>query len=1010
MSLELSVGLEVRSGGGAAISPSSITVLPGAPVGTFLAQLMTTVSGAVLTLDSGPAVKDGNNNLTSSAIAGADGTQQLLMVSATRVAAGDVPYLKVTQGIPILARAGPVLAPVNITPPRVDGVAQVDQDLTVSDGIWANGPTSFTRQWHADDADILGATGTTFKVTPAQLGKTISVTVVAHKAGADDVPANSNITSAVIAAGAIVAPGAVNLTAWSAAASGYLAWDDGSDGGSPILAYKVYEGLAPGFVPGANPTFMWYGRQAPRGGLTNGVTRYYRVAAVNAIGTGPLSNEVAITPAANLTGPLRLGAIQGFAAHPWSAPLHPEHTITATCVGTTLNVTAGGAALDVGTILYGVSTSKAPFDTRIVAPIAVDANGIGTWQISKVWPVGISQSIYCYRDTPKATTDDGTILTVDMTAQGLPQVLGTFANPGKKTVSLATTQSGVTKSSSFKVAITAKPAPATAADGLAAALKLMDVYNNRASVQTPVAPPTVTLGAQGGTAPIGNPVLKRFGGGSGTIGMGTAVNMIASSYRPTSSNVTIIDPVTKAPVAQGGQNNWNNSSSGVVERLTMTKSKLAICLATTTGAPQVKGYYSDDFGVTIHPITPRPIGAPGSTGNRWIVFDWGSNPPSGLRYVELVFSAGAYLAGVGASYDFEAGENAVSADWPHGGLKVGIWPDSYPFGQGPFDFSNGIARQAVERNGARDIYNFGLPGFRYSYPLGDIATAMDRIAGNYLGYNEITVQGLLHLAYLLWTINDGAMGDIARLRAAYVMTFLRARAYAPNTILVGCIGLHPPDDPPSVANVNAYTSAWAEVFDADHCAILVNGDTGKRRYLGVETNLDTPGPWVNAPGTPPSTALVGSSPLYPSAGVGLKSCAITGSILNGVLTVASIDTAGGRVEQDLTLKSTDPAHQNVTSGSVVVSQIDGTPSGPGRYQLHPPWTVDVALEAMTVTADTPHPNRLGAAVEGAELAAAPRYLAGQVITAMGGGPAPIVLADAAGNPFLDSAGHYIGEN
>ncbi|TET89695.1 MAG: hypothetical protein E3J35_08925 [Methanomassiliicoccales archaeon] len=68
------------------------------------------------------------------------------------------------------------------------------------------------------------------------------------------------------------------------------------NGGSPVTHYSVYRGLSPGgeaylTTPGNVLTYV-------NGGLTNGVTYYYKVTASNAMGEGESSSEVSATPLA----------------------------------------------------------------------------------------------------------------------------------------------------------------------------------------------------------------------------------------------------------------------------------------------------------------------------------------------------------------------------------------------------------------------------------------------------------------------------------------------------------------------------------------------------------------------------------------------------------------------------------------------------------------------------------------------------------------------------------------
>ena len=71
-------------------------------------------------------------------------------------------------------------APTNTTPPSISGTAQVGETLTATNGTWDGIPApTYSRQWKADDADISGATGTTYELTEAEEGASITVTVTA---------------------------------------------------------------------------------------------------------------------------------------------------------------------------------------------------------------------------------------------------------------------------------------------------------------------------------------------------------------------------------------------------------------------------------------------------------------------------------------------------------------------------------------------------------------------------------------------------------------------------------------------------------------------------------------------------------------------------------------------------------------------------------------------------------------------------------------------------------------
>jgi fibronectin type 3 domain-containing protein len=110
----------------------------------------------------------------------------------------------------------------------------------------------------------------------------------------------------------IATPGVdfINLT-WNAPVS---------DGGDPIINYRIYRGTSPGSVS----FYMEIGNITTFNdtNVISGVTYYYQISAVNSIGEGPLSNEVNATPYTVPSLPVNLGADagDGFVNLSWSAP------------------------------------------------------------------------------------------------------------------------------------------------------------------------------------------------------------------------------------------------------------------------------------------------------------------------------------------------------------------------------------------------------------------------------------------------------------------------------------------------------------------------------------------------------------------------------------------------------------------------------------------------------------------------------------------------------------------
>ncbi|MCW2984051.1 MAG: hypothetical protein JWR63_1621, partial [Conexibacter sp.] len=147
--------------------------------------------------------------------------------------------------------------PVSIAAPTVAGQTIRGQTLSASSGSWNPSATSVTYQWQRDDgsgggfADIAGATGTTYTLTPTDVGAQLRVHVVATNLAGTGT-ADALAIGPVLAATPVntVAPaisgslvGGRTLTAtrgtWSPAGTSYAyQWqrDDGSGGGFADIA------------------------------------------------------------------------------------------------------------------------------------------------------------------------------------------------------------------------------------------------------------------------------------------------------------------------------------------------------------------------------------------------------------------------------------------------------------------------------------------------------------------------------------------------------------------------------------------------------------------------------------------------------------------------------------------------------------------------------------------------------------------------------------------------------
>lgn len=97
--------------------------------------------------------------------------------------------LPCSEGIRYTEENQSVVAPVNLIAPSISGTAQVGQTVTVSNGTWANSPSSYSYQWYRQGAvAITGATNSTYLLSGSEEGLTVYCSVTAtNEAGSTSV-------------------------------------------------------------------------------------------------------------------------------------------------------------------------------------------------------------------------------------------------------------------------------------------------------------------------------------------------------------------------------------------------------------------------------------------------------------------------------------------------------------------------------------------------------------------------------------------------------------------------------------------------------------------------------------------------------------------------------------------------------------------------------------------------------------------------------------------------------
>ena len=235
------------------------------------------------------------------------GVEYAIRVIATNDV-GDGPASTEAKGTPAGGVSEQTVEPENTAPtglPSISGTPQVEQTLAAdTSGIAdADGLTnvSYSYQWvvndGATDADIEGATASTYTPSVSEVGKTVKVRV----SFSDDADHEETLTSAATEAVAATKPGVPGHLKVFPHDTGALDvyWEaPASDGGSAITGYKVQwkESADSWDTASAVSEETASGTTHSITGLTDGVEYRVRVMAVNDVGDSPPSAEKPGTP------------------------------------------------------------------------------------------------------------------------------------------------------------------------------------------------------------------------------------------------------------------------------------------------------------------------------------------------------------------------------------------------------------------------------------------------------------------------------------------------------------------------------------------------------------------------------------------------------------------------------------------------------------------------------------------------------------------------------------------
>lgn len=175
-----------------------------------------------------------------------DDVGHALLVTVTAQSAGGTASASAPPTVAIAASGSTSPgAPAATSPPTIAGTAQAGQALTSSAGTWTGSPTSFTYEWRRCDQTgascgaIAGATGSTYTLSPGDIGSTVSLVVTATGSGGS--AAATSTPTAVVVAAPVPPPVANALTAQPGQAGAVSV----ADGRATVI-----------FQPGAVPDFQ----------------------------------------------------------------------------------------------------------------------------------------------------------------------------------------------------------------------------------------------------------------------------------------------------------------------------------------------------------------------------------------------------------------------------------------------------------------------------------------------------------------------------------------------------------------------------------------------------------------------------------------------------------------------------------------------------------------------------------------------------------------------------------
>jgi len=210
--------------------------------------------------------------------------------------------------VTVSAVGNPLIATASATP--TSGQVPVNTAFT---GTATGGSPPYSYSWDFGDGSTSTSQNPSHSYGTAAT-YTATLTVTDSSSPARTASSSVTITATPIAGTVPGAPTSLTATAGTGQAS--LSWTPpASNGGVNITSYRVYRGTSSGAetpLTSGGCSGLGAVTSCTDTGLTAGQAYYYEVAAVNAIGAGPQSNEATATPTGSTCTPAQLLGNPGF--------------------------------------------------------------------------------------------------------------------------------------------------------------------------------------------------------------------------------------------------------------------------------------------------------------------------------------------------------------------------------------------------------------------------------------------------------------------------------------------------------------------------------------------------------------------------------------------------------------------------------------------------------------------------------------------------------------------------